>query len=177
MSVPATKKSFSRLEMEIYKLKAKGYLKHASLSYDQITVQMRGPKDTPYSNGIFLLNINVPDNYPFKSPSIGFISKVFHPNVDEASGTICLDVLNQVWTPLYDLVTVVEVFIPQLLSYPNPTDPLNTNAAQMYLENRQNFNKIAGEYIKKHCTVVDPEREDDSLSLSDNEFDFEAELV
>lgn len=171
------KKSFPRLEMEVYKLKAKGYLKHASITYDNITLKMRGPKDTPYYNGMFLININVPEDYPFKSPSIGFLSKTFHPNVDETSGSICLDVLNQVWTPLYDLVTVVEVFIPQLLSYPNPSDPLNTNAAQLYLNDRENYNKKAKEYVEKYCIPVDTEREDNSLSVSDSDFEFESEMI
>lgn len=40
-----------------------------------------GPPDTPYAGGTFIIDIQIPDNYPFKSPTMRFDTKIWHPNV------------------------------------------------------------------------------------------------
>tara|TARA_B100000524_G_C23654163_1_gene371193 strand:- start:3151 stop:3600 length:450 start_codon:yes stop_codon:yes gene_type:complete len=101
---------------------------------------INGPEDTPYKLGQWRIHIRFPNEYPFKSPSVGFIDKIYHPNIDLNSGSICLDVLNTKWTPIYTLSHILDTFIPQLLTYPNADDPLNEDAANMFKTDTHKFN-------------------------------------
>ena len=59
-----------------------------------------------------------------------FVSKMFHPNV-YADGGICLDILQNRWSPTYD-VSAILTSIQSLLDEPNPNSPANSVAAQLY---------------------------------------------
>eukprot|EP00762_Andalucia_godoyi_P007897 ANDGO_01220.mRNA.1 Ubiquitin-conjugating enzyme E2-23 kDa len=139
-----------RKEMDFMKLIAAGYdVETCGDSTTEFYVMFDGPKDTLYEGGRWKVHVELTEGYPYKSPSIGFANKIFHPNVDEASGSICLDTLNQTWTPLYDLVNVFEVFIPQLLTYPNPTDPLNGEAASLMLRDSTRYQQRVKDHVQK----------------------------
>ena len=119
-----------RKEKDVLKLLTSEYkvdVKNDNMS--EFTVVLKGPPDSPYEKGVWMIIVRLPPEYPFKSPSIGFLNKIYHPNIDERSGTVCLDVINQTWSPMYELKNVFDVFLPQLLLYPNPKDPLNGDAA------------------------------------------------
>lgn len=65
------------------------------------------------------------------------------------SGSVCLDVINQTWSPMYDMVNIFEVFLPQLLRYPNPTDPLNGEAAALMMREPKGYEaKVKGVALK-----------------------------
>lgn len=65
-----------------------------------------GPADTPFEDGTFRLVMHFEEQYPNKPPSVKFISEMFHPNV-YATGELCLDILQNRWSPTYDVAAVL----------------------------------------------------------------------
>lgn len=145
-----------RREMDVSRLLASKFRVSAvNDSMTRLTVELPGPADSPYEGGIFRVSVELPEEYPLKSPSIGFETKVFHPNVDEGSGSICLDVINQTWSPMFDLVNIFDSFLPQLLLYPNPSDPLNGAAASLMMKNPEAYNRRVREMVLKVAPLAE----------------------
>ncbi|KAF2068404.1 hypothetical protein CYY_010271 [Polysphondylium violaceum] len=113
------------------------------------TATIMGPKDSPYEGGVFFLNIHFPTDYPFKPPKISFTTKVYHPNIN-ASGSICLDILKEQWSPALTIPKVL-LSISALLSDPNPDDPLVPEIANMFKSNRAQFDANAKEWTRKYA--------------------------
>lgn len=114
---------------------AVGAADEPEIRLDCFRVKLVGPPDTPYAGHAWHIRFTVPTNYPFSSPSVGFVQKILHPNVDWASGSICLDALNKKWSPIFTIKHIIESLLTYLLTYPNPDDPLNREAAALMREN------------------------------------------
>ncbi|KAJ7297087.1 hypothetical protein O6H91_21G001000 [Diphasiastrum complanatum] len=163
-----------RREMDVMKLMMSDYkVEMANDGMSEFYVEFQGPHDSIYQNGTWKIRVELPDAYPYKSPSIGFVNKIFHPNVDELSGSVCLDVINQKWSPMFDLINIFEVFLPQLLLYPNPTDPLNGEAAALMMRDKEQYEQKVKEYCERYAKAEDigsrPEESSES-DLSDDEY-------
>ncbi|THC90969.1 hypothetical protein EYZ11_009577 [Aspergillus tanneri] len=144
-------------EINLYRRSQEGLLDR-----QEFYVRFKGPEETPFAGGHWKIHVELPDQYPYKSPSIGFVNRIFHPNIDELSGSVCLDVINQTWSPMYDMINIFEVFLPQLLRYPNPSDPLNGEAAAMLMREPKSYEAKVKEYVAKYASkeAVDDAGED-----------------
>lgn len=61
-----------------------------------------GPDDSCFTGGFFELRVMIPNEYPFKPPTVTFITPVFHCNVSQC-GSICLDILKDKWSAALSL--------------------------------------------------------------------------
>lgn len=106
-----------------------------------------GPEDTPYSGHTYRLTLEFPNSYPYAPPAVRFATPCFHPNIDTA-GLICLDILKDKWTALYDVRTVL-LSIQSLLGEPNTLSPLNQVAAQLWPD-RMAYQHHLDDFYNKH---------------------------
>ena len=95
-----------------------------------------------YGNKMFTLHILIPNDYPVKSPSVGFAERgFFHSNVRPDCGSICVSTLNQEWTIARRLATVIYTDLSWILHNPNHNDPLNAEAASLGQTNDEVYNR------------------------------------
>lgn len=109
-----------------------------------------GPEDSPYAGGVFFLDIQFPADYPFKPPTVVFLTRIYHCNVN-TSGQICLDIIKSQWSPALNIKDVL-LSIKSLLTDPNPDDPLVGEIAHLYKTNREKHDETAREWTLKYAT-------------------------
>ena len=139
---------------------------HVQIIDDNMThwsATIPGPRGSPYETGRFVVDMIFPPKYPFEPPKVTFRTPVFHPNVS-TNGAICMDILkpNGAWSPLMTVDSLL-VSIQSLLDDPNPADPLNNDAASLYLQSRRSYDIKARQETELHATasqISEKERED-----------------
>jgi len=107
-----------------------------------------GPPDSPYEGGVFFLDIQFPQDYPFKPPKVRFTTKIYHCNVNDQGG-ICLDILKGEWSPALT-VSKVLLSICSLLTDPNPDDPLVADIARVYKNDKNKHDETARQWTRKY---------------------------
>ena len=114
------------------------------------TATLQGPEGSPYEGGTFNLQIEFPKDYPFKPPKIEFTTKVYHPNVKRDTGSICLDLLKDQWSPDTKLIDIFKA-IKTLLEVPNLDHFLEEEIAKQVKENHDEYVNIAKEWTEKYA--------------------------
>ncbi|KAK4773347.1 hypothetical protein SAY87_028366 [Trapa incisa] len=102
-------------------------------------------------SGTFKLTLQFTEDYPNKPPTVRFVSRMFHPNI-YADGSICLDILQNQWSPIYDVAAIL-TSIQSLLCDPNPNSPANSEAARMFSENKREYNRRVREIVEQSWTA------------------------
>ncbi|KAK6190291.1 hypothetical protein SNE40_002196 [Patella caerulea] len=137
---------------------------------DLLEAQIVGGEGTPYEKGIFKLEIQLPERYPFEPPKVRFVTQIYHPNIDNG-GRICLDTLKMppkgAWKPCLNISTVL-TSIQLLMAEPNPEDPLMTDISNEYKYNKTVFIHHAQQSTQKYAIQTNVKNENCGLEDEEN---------
>lgn len=119
-----------------------------------------GPVDTVWENGIFPAKLVFPSDYPLNPPKMTFMCEMFHPNIF-SDGRVCISILHspgddplgyelsaERWSPVQSVEKIL-LSVVSMLAEPNDESAANVDAAKMFRENREEFNKIAQKIVRK----------------------------
>ncbi|XP_028401398.1 ubiquitin-conjugating enzyme E2-22 kDa-like isoform X2 [Dendronephthya gigantea] len=121
-------------------------------SFSKLRGDLAGPPDTPYEGGRYVVDISVPETYPFNPPKVKFLTKIWHPNISSVTGAICLDVLKDQWAAAMTLRTVL-LSIQMLLASPEPDDPQDAVVARQCKENPEIFRRTARHWAQAYANA------------------------
>lgn len=118
----------------------------------QLTVLLTGANGTPFSQGLWRLHLKIPEEYPKLPPKATFKTRIFHPNVEENTGAVCVETLKRDWKPELTLRDVL-VTISCLLIQPNPDSALNSTAGALIQEDYDAFAQQAKLMTSIHAPI------------------------
>ncbi|KZS99006.1 UBC-like protein [Sistotremastrum niveocremeum HHB9708] len=143
-----------RLTKEILDLSNKP-LQDISISQDEDdvmkwTCHIKAAPESPYKGGTFKFTMNFPAEYPFKAPSVKFLTKIYHPGIND-QGEICIGILRDDWKPSISASTILAT-IQEKVNNPSPDDPYEPEIAAELKNNKTKFLSVAKEWTKKYAT-------------------------
>ena len=111
-----------------------------------------GPKDTPYEDGFFFFDINIPKTYPFDHPSVNFEtinSNIrFNPNLYE-SGKVCLSIIGTWSGPKWSSIQTLNSLLLSIQSLLNE-NPINNEPSFEHINPDDPQSKQYNEYVRFH---------------------------
>merc|ERR1712125_100958 len=100
--------------------------------------------------GVFQLALTFPEAYPVQPPHIIFLTPCYHPNVCSKKGEICINILKEEWNPLLTVSSTL-LCLSALLSAPAPEDPLNEEAAEIFMSHPAEFERTARDWTVRYA--------------------------
>uniref|UniRef100_A0AAV1U247 E2 ubiquitin-conjugating enzyme n=1 Tax=Peronospora matthiolae TaxID=2874970 RepID=A0AAV1U247_9STRA len=126
------------------------YIPQEKEQLNEIFAEIRGPEDTPYEKGYFSVKLTLTENFPEQPPRGVFLTKIFHPNVSQPAGEICVNTLKKDWQPMLGLSHVLQV-VRCLLIVPFPESSLNDEAGKLFLESYDEYARRAKLWTDIHA--------------------------
>ena len=107
-----------------------------------------GPPETLFSGGYFQAQLKFPLDYPYRPPSLKFLTNIWHPNV-YPDGRICISILHEPgddersgedaserWSVAQNVRSILMSII-SMLNEPNISSPANLDASLEYRKYRE----------------------------------------
>mmetsp|Transcript_24889 Transcript_24889/g.41475 ORF Transcript_24889/g.41475 Transcript_24889/m.41475 type:complete len:228 (-) Transcript_24889:470-1153(-) len=98
------------------------------------------PDSGLWCNARYNFSIAIPPLYPHEPPKVTCLTKIYHPNIN-LEGNVCLNILREEWKPVLDINAVIYGMI-YLFYDPNPDDPLNREAADLFRSDKAQFTRV-----------------------------------
>lgn len=117
-------------------------------------VIITGPPDSVYQGFKYKISVNFPDQFPFKPPTMTFITPIYHANVmlgDEVgkNGTICWNTLKEDWSPALQMTKVL-LTLQQLMACPNVLSAYNHDAGVKFTNDINSLKSIVADMAAKY---------------------------
>jgi ubiquitin-conjugating enzyme E2 M len=105
----------------------------------------------PNPNDLTTFDVSIsPDSGYWKGatspPKVECLTKIYHPNID-LQGKVCLNILREDWKPVLDINSVIYGLI-YLFYEPNPDDPLNHEAAELFRKDVRQFERLVSRTLR-----------------------------
>lgn len=131
----------------------------ASLRVLDVTLPLSGA----WSGIQWQFRLSLPADFPFSHPTLQCLhTAAFHPNVDPASGNMCMPMLSaDGWRPSYTLSSVCES-IGHLFAEPDWSHALNPEAAELWNADKDAFSRRVMALGGRGLTAPSPSPESDT---------------
>ena len=101
-----------------------------------------------YDGGVFKIQIIITRKFPYEAPKVKWLTQIWHPNIFH--NKICVGVQGKDWTPTMSIAGLIEA-LRNLLNFPNPNSPLNSEAANQMKVNRKKYEAQVKKLILKYA--------------------------
>lgn len=114
---------------------------------DLTTFNVNITPDTGYwAHATYNFTFTIPPHYPHSPPKVDCNTKIYHPNIN-LDGKVCLNILREDWKPVLDINAVI-YGLCFLFYQPNPEDPLNHEAAELFRKDVKQFERLVARTLR-----------------------------
>lgn len=118
-------------------------------------VTMYGPEGTLYEGGYFLIKVIFDEKYPVVKPEVKFRTKIYHTNVRQTDGHVCISTLNN-WESAIEKPSMKNVLEDiAFLIWNQNANAGYSNFNNEYIDNYPEFEKKAKQWVREYANVED----------------------